>query len=133
MDKPITRFEKVLLFPCVTSIRLAKDIPSMFGQQTESFYKNNSFVPPCIILFAVLDFTLRHFKLNISISAVAIFLYIFFDIIIKLFYTPQIDTITNNYYANYSGYVYALFIILTVIGFGYFFNSLIGVDLKTHH
>ena len=131
MDKPITRFERVLLFPCITSIRLAKDIPSMFGQQIESFYKNNSFVAPCIILFALLDITLRHFKLNISISLVALFVYIIFDMIIKFFYSDKIDIITNNYYSYYSGYLYAIFILLSIAGFAYIFNSLIGGSPKS--
>ncbi len=131
MDKPITRFERVLLFPCTTSIRLAKDIPSMFGQQTEFFYKNNSFVPPCIILFALLDLISHHFNLNISISCVAVLVYIIFDIIIKLFYADKIDTITNNYSLYYSGYLYAIFILLAIGGFVYIFNSLIGGSPKS--
>ncbi len=115
MDKPITRFERVLLFFRSTSFKMSKDIAPF----PNSYYKRGSFLFPAIILFALLDIALGHLKLHTSIAIVAVLVYIVFDWIIYVFYEDKVDFITDNYYSYYSGYLYALCIILQIASVAY--------------
>jgi hypothetical protein len=126
-EQKISKSESLLLFLNATCYNFGKDIPKLIEPLNDNYY-NNAYCFILIIEFAIMNLLTKSFNLNLNIELVAIGLCFAFHIMISFFYSKKIAIIATSYYNYYSGYWYALFILLLIASFGYLFNYLIGVD-----
>lgn len=131
MDTP-TKFETVFLFLNVTSHKLTKDMPRLFGPEPDYYYRRGNFFFSILIIFSSSYALTDYLKWDKTVLLVIAGIGFAFLVVMSLVYEEKIRLLSDRYYDYYSGYLYVIYILLVVASFAYCFNSLIGIDPKTY-
>jgi len=131
-EQRISKSESVLLFLNATCYTFGKDIPKLVEPASDDYY-NYAYWFVAIIEFAIMKLLTQYFNLNLDIEIAVMAICIIFHTLISFIYSKKVAIIATNYYNYYSGYWYALFVLLDIVSFLYIFYTLIGVDTGPYH